>query len=245
MDTEALQRTWQTITQLGDRVPLRFYTVLFYHHPEVQPMFPPGMANQRDKLMAALGEAISNIDHLDELRPTLRKLGRDHRRFGATQAHYGAVLEALLETFSYCINEWTQEQWTEADTDTWAMAYEEIAQVMIEAAYEQHLAGVPAWWDVPVIESIRHRNYALLRIESEGAPPGYRLRPGRVIDLLPPRRPGLWTNAIVTEAGSAGVILRIRHRGLDFPAMALASLGPGDLVRIGPPEPFEPPEEPA
>jgi hemoglobin-like flavoprotein len=245
MDTEALQRTWKAVAELGDRVPLRFYSILFYKNPETQIMFPPGMTSQRDKLMRALGTAISNIDQLEEQKPGLWQLGRDHRRFGATQAHYGAVLSALLQTLERSINEWTELEWTEADTDNWCDAFQLLANEMLAAAYEQAKAGIEPWWDAVVSEVERHADVARLRIVMTNPPTGYELEDGHVLDVMPPRRPGLWAKALVRDVAiGAHADLRIRHHGLDFPAMALASTRPGELVRIGPPDsdPFEPEE---
>ena len=83
MDTVALKQSWAQAAALGDQVPSYFYAHLFLTHPEVRDMFPIRMTDQRDKLVAALGAAVSNVDQLDKVVPVLEQLGRDHRRFGA------------------------------------------------------------------------------------------------------------------------------------------------------------------
>ncbi|HLT70043.1 MAG TPA: hypothetical protein VKZ72_07745, partial [Acidimicrobiales bacterium] len=65
MDTERLKRNWAEVAAHGDQVPLFFYSTLFLAHPHLRDMFPLGMANQRDKLLAALGQVVSHVDDLD------------------------------------------------------------------------------------------------------------------------------------------------------------------------------------
>ena len=50
------------MTAHGDQVPLFFYSTLFLTNPSVREMFPVSMANQRDKLVDALGQVISRVD---------------------------------------------------------------------------------------------------------------------------------------------------------------------------------------
>ena len=61
-------------------------------------MFPIQMTGQRDKLVAALGAVVSNVDELDTVIPLLEQLGRDHRRFAVITEHYTAVGASLLAT---------------------------------------------------------------------------------------------------------------------------------------------------
>ena len=98
MDTAALRSSWASVAAAGDDVPLYFYSHLFLSHPEVRSMFPIQMSGQRDKLVAALGAVVSNVDELDNVVPLLEQLGRDHRRFAVVTEHYDAVGASLLAT---------------------------------------------------------------------------------------------------------------------------------------------------
>src|SRR3712207_7139108 len=90
MDTAALKGSWASVAASGDDVPLYFYSHLFLQHPEIRSMFPIQMSGQRDKLVAALGAVVSNVDELDKVVPLLEQLGRDHRRFSGVTEHYQA-----------------------------------------------------------------------------------------------------------------------------------------------------------
>lgn len=224
-----LRSSWDTVTRLGDAVPLRFYSILL-QDPVVRRMFPPGMAGQRDKLVAAIGAAVTSIDKLDEIRPTLRQLGADHRRFGATPYYYGVVLDALLATFAHFFS----DEWTEELTDTWAIAYEEISQVMLSSAYEQAQAGIPPWWDARITDVNRVNAHEVwFTLNTDDVPDTYNLPVGNELDVMPVGRPGLWTTATVVDH-SPFQVGRL-WTGLDFPSMALARLHVDDLVRIGAP----------
>lgn len=226
-----LRDTWARAEALGDDVPLRFYSILL-QDPVVRRMFPPGMMHQRDKLVHAIGLAITNVDNLDSIRPALRKLGVDHRRFGATQIYYGVVLDALLATFEHFFG----EEWNEDLTDAWTMAYEAIAQVMIDAAHEQAETGVPPWWDAPIARVNRpNSHHVQLLLDTSEAPEGYQVAPGDDLEVMHIDRPGLWTTASVMAPWTPDFGLEIKWTGLDFAAMALARLKAGDHVRLGAP----------
>ena len=116
LDAARLKKNWSTVAQHGDQVPLFFYSTLFLTHPSTRDMFPVSMAHQRDKLVSALGQVISQVDDLDAVIPVLRHLGRDHRKFGVVAEHYPAVGQALLATLEHFSGpEWTEElahDWT-------------------------------------------------------------------------------------------------------------------------------------
>ena len=101
MDTQALKHTWGLAEQVGDDVPLFFYSHLFLSHPELRSMFPVSMTAQRDKLVGALGRIVSHVDELDEVTEFIQQLGRDHRRFEVVAQNYGAVGASLLATLKH------------------------------------------------------------------------------------------------------------------------------------------------
>ena len=73
-------------------------------------MFPIQMSGQRDKLVAALGAVVSNVDELDSVVPLLEQLGRDHRRFSVVTEHYSAVGASLLATLKHFLGRsWTPD----------------------------------------------------------------------------------------------------------------------------------------
>lgn len=110
VDAQRLKDSYARVAAFGDELSLFFYSHLFLSHPETRDMFPVSMAAQRDRLVAALGQVVSNVDNLDTVTPFLRQLGRDHRKFGAVEEHYSAVGASLLATLSH----FSGEEWTAA-----------------------------------------------------------------------------------------------------------------------------------
>lgn len=131
MNTDLLRETWKLALGHGDRFPGYFYSHLHLAHPETRAMFPVGMALQRDRLVTALGEVISNVDQIDRAVPMLQRLGRDHaRRYRVRPEHYPWVAEALLASLKHHLG----DAWTPEAAGTWAAAYQLVSDVMIAAA---------------------------------------------------------------------------------------------------------------
>ena len=101
LDAARLRENFAYVAMHGDEVALFFYSDLFLRYPELRGMFPVSMAAQRDRLVQAIGKIVSDVGHLDQLRPYLRELGRDHRKFGALPAHYDPVRASLLATLAH------------------------------------------------------------------------------------------------------------------------------------------------
>lgn len=109
-----------------------FYGRLFEIAPQVRPMFPDDMTEQKKKLIAMLGLAVTNLDKPDTVVPALQALGRQHNAYGTQAAHYEPVGAALL---------WTLEQglgdaFTPQVREAWVETYGLVANVMKDAAAE-------------------------------------------------------------------------------------------------------------
>jgi hemoglobin-like flavoprotein len=185
MDTDALKYSWEQVAKSGDEVPLYFYSHLFLSHPELRAMFPITMAQQRDRLVGALGQIVSRVDQLDEVTAFIQQLGRDHRRFSVVPEHYNAVGASLLAT----LKQFLGAAWTEELAQDWAAAYGVIARVMVEAAEESSDTS-PAWWDAEVVSTERRTmDVSVVQIRP-GEP--YDYAPGQSFAMEIPQRPRLW-----------------------------------------------------
>src|SRR4029453_14383129 len=110
MDPTRLQDSFAQVAAAGDEVPLYFYSHLFLTHPETRAMFPVSMAAQRDRLVGALLRVVGNVHQGEAVVPFLQQLGRDHRKFGVDDEHYGWVGTSLLATLRHFLGEdWTPE----------------------------------------------------------------------------------------------------------------------------------------
>lgn len=231
MDTEALKKSWNTVAEFGDEVPLYFYAHLFLSHPELRQMFPLSMAAQRDKLVAALGAVVSNVDQLDEVVPVLQGLGRDHRKFDVVAEHYPAVGASLLATLSNFLG----PQWTAELAADWAAAYEIVAKVMVEAA-EEDAEKNPASWRAEVL-SVERRSFdvAIVQIRPEER---YEYRPGQSFAMEISHRPRMWRYFTPANAprddGTIELHVQLVPGGYVSTGI-MSSLRAGDMVRMGAP----------
>jgi NAD(P)H-flavin reductase/hemoglobin-like flavoprotein len=231
MDTAGLRGSWAKVAAAGDDVPLYFYSHLFLSHPEVRSMFPIQMSGQRDKLVAALGAVVSNVDELDEVIPLLEQLGRDHRRFAVITEHYTAVGASLLATLKKFLGRY----WTPDLADTWAQAYGLVAKVMVAAA-EHHEDIAPAYWEADVV-LIERRSVEVAVIEV--APrQKFPYRAGQSVAVEIPHRPRLWRYFSPANAPHSSGRLQFHVQPIAGGLVSSAAarrLSQGDTVKLAAP----------
>jgi len=231
MDTAALKASWANVVAAGDDVPLYFYSHLFLSHPEVRSMFPIQMTGQRDKLVAALGAVVSNVEEIDNVVPLLEQLGRDHRRFSVVTEHYSAVGASLLAT----LKKFLGHRWTPDLADTWAQAYGLVAKVMVAAA-EQHEEIAPASWEAEVV-SVERRSVEVAVIEV--APrEEFPYRAGQSVAVEIPQRPRVWRYFSPANAPQRSGRLQFHVQPIAGGLVSTAvvrRLSAGDTIRMGAP----------
>jgi NAD(P)H-flavin reductase/hemoglobin-like flavoprotein len=229
MDVAALQDSWETVAKSGDEVPLYFYSHLFLSHPELRELFPIGMSGQRDRLVTALGQIVSNVHQIDQVVGFIQQLGRDHRRFSVVASHYDAVGASLLAT----LRQFLGASWTDSLAADWAAAYGLVAKTMVEAA-EQDEEKAPAWWmaDVMSVER-RTTDVGIVQLKPHEQFP---YEPGQSMAVEVPQRPRLWRYFSPANAprpdGSLELHVQIVDGGQVSPAV-VRSLRSGDTVKLG------------
>ena len=126
---ELVQTSFKKVVPIAGTAADLFYGRLFEIAPEVRPMFPEDMREQKTKLMAMLGTAVTNLHKLEAILPAVKALGERHKGYGVTAAHYAPVGAALL---------WTLEKGLGADFTpevkaAWTETYTALAGVMTTA----------------------------------------------------------------------------------------------------------------
>jgi hemoglobin-like flavoprotein len=125
-----VQESFRKVVPIAGTAADLFYDRLFTIAPEVKPMFPADMAEQKKKLIAMLATAVTNLHQIDAILPAVENLGKRHVAYGVTSAHYEPVGAALL---------WTLEQGLGSDFTprvkaAWTEAYMTLAGAMQGAA---------------------------------------------------------------------------------------------------------------
>jgi hemoglobin-like flavoprotein len=228
VNAELLRSSWREMSRFGDQVSAWFYASLFIAHPETRRLFGSDMAEQRRKITATLTLVVRSAHDLDAVVPVLQRLGRDHRRFGAVEAHYAAVGESLLGTLAYFLG----EGWTPEVADTWTEAYGAVADVMITAARDADEAEAPSFWDCPVLylEASPGRDQVYLVF---GAPDLGPATDGLAVPVALHGTPGDWL--VVHPFGVDGGWAAYIDVTGDPRTLALAQARAGDVLRVGPP----------
>ncbi|MGB2570047.1 globin domain-containing protein [Micromonospora citrea] len=163
MDNAVLRQSWTQFSAAGPEAAKYFYATLFMVAPEARSMFPTNMQYQEDKLLAALGHIITNLDDPAALTAFAQRLGADHRRFHGQdqrgnvvvlgERHYIWVGQALLATLERFLGPY----WTPALQAQWAAAYESVAKLMLTGAAESERTS-PPYWEAEVLGAERRRS---------------------------------------------------------------------------------------
>ncbi|HJU82684.1 MAG TPA: globin family protein [Holophagaceae bacterium] len=127
---ELVQSTWTQVMPIRDAAASLFYEALFERDPSLRHLFPADLEAQKRKLMAAVSAAVVGLNHLDQLAPTLRDMGRAHATYGVQDHHYGTVGAALLWTLERGLG----ERWSPEAAEAWTAAYTLLADTMREGA---------------------------------------------------------------------------------------------------------------
>src|SRR5262249_40468216 len=145
-----VKESFPHIESNADHAVAYFYSRLFAENPRLRIFFPPALDTQRDHFFGALSKIVWSLDSPAAPAAYLRRLGRDHRKFGVVSDHYPAVGRALLAT----VRKFTGDDWTEEVAAAWTQAFTQVAALMTEAATED-AAGAPPWWIAEVLDHDR------------------------------------------------------------------------------------------
>lgn len=129
-DAELVRDSFEIVKEMSTATALLFYGRLFDLDPSLRGLFHIDLRVQAKKLMDTLAMVVDSADRLEELRPTLRALGKRHVEYGVRPEHYTTVCTALL---------WALGQALQPDFDgpvkaAWTNILEEISREMIAGA---------------------------------------------------------------------------------------------------------------
>jgi hemoglobin-like flavoprotein len=91
-----VQDSFKKVVPIADTAADLFYDRLFTIAPEVRPLFPDDLKEQKKKLIAMLATAVTNLHQVNTIIPAVEGLGKRHVAYGVTAKHYEPVGAALL-----------------------------------------------------------------------------------------------------------------------------------------------------
>lgn len=209
----------------------RFYTRWFAADASARDLFPPDLAHQRGNFAHALTWLLAEMiaQRADEPVAFLAQLGRDHRMYGVTAAHYDTLAAALLGTFRTEL----RDLWDARVAETAADVVHLVVGVMRGAA--DAAPGLP-FHDGTVIDHIRvTRDVSMIRLQLDH-PLDY--HPGQYLTVQVPQWPRRWrylSPSIPADPGGA-IEFHVRSVSGGMVSTAIvAETAPGDRWRLSNP----------
>lgn len=134
-----VQDSFAKVAPIAPQAADIFYDRLFEIAPEVRPLFPSDLSEQKQKLMSMLSTAVTNLHQLDKILPAVADLGRRHVGYGVNAEHYTPVGEALI----YTLEKGLGDDFTPQTKEAWLATYTTLASVMTKAAEAETAALAP------------------------------------------------------------------------------------------------------
>jgi hemoglobin-like flavoprotein len=129
-DKQLVRDSWAKVIPISDKAAELFYNRLFDLDPSLRALFTSDMTEQGRKLMGMITIAVNGLDHLDEIIPAVRALGKRHSGYGVTDDHYDTVATALLWTLERGLG----DAFTDDTRNAWIKTYTLLSTTMKEAA---------------------------------------------------------------------------------------------------------------
>lgn len=124
-----VQGTWESVLPISQTAATIFYDKLFAADPSLRALFKGDLEEQKTKLMTMIGVAVNSLNHLDNIVPAVKALGRRHSSYGVQPSHYATVGGALLATLETGLG----PAFTPEVRDAWATVYGVLAGAMQES----------------------------------------------------------------------------------------------------------------
>lgn len=125
-----VQESFKTVLPIAPQAADLFYARLFEIAPQVRPLFPSDLGEQKKKLMMMIATAVNNLHQVESILPAIQNLGRKHVGYGVTADHYEPVGEALIWTLEKGLG----DAFTPPVKAAWIETYATLQAVMTTAA---------------------------------------------------------------------------------------------------------------
>ena len=133
MTPEQITLVQSSFERLGPDLPAvtaRFYQEVFERDPSLRPLFPSDMAELRVKFAQKLTEIVHAMPRLDELLSHTRALGARHVGYGVRATDYQTVGDSLIAAIAAVLG----EEFDAATREAWILAFNIVAETMLEGA---------------------------------------------------------------------------------------------------------------
>lgn len=121
-----LQASLHLLLQDEEKFAAIFYEKIFKKAPFVRQLFKNNMSAQGRLLTHMLGGIVYSLSRPEHLVMGLKKLGKNHERYGVQPEYYPIVKEAMLETIPEVLKDFTSARVIEA----WSQALDFVIDTM-------------------------------------------------------------------------------------------------------------------
>jgi NAD(P)H-flavin reductase/hemoglobin-like flavoprotein len=204
------------------------YARLFVQNPRFRALFPFSMEHTRTTTFEMLGKLIASLDDPRQTELLLDRLGRDHRKFGVKEHHYGPFFDALLAT----VEQVCGRSWINGLDVAWTSVLRYFAEAM-KAAAARDARDQPAWWIGEIVQHDRRTpTLAVLTIRPDRP---LKYEPGQYITVQVPRWPRLWRRYSIANAPRENGLLDIHVRAVPGGMVSTTLVGhsgTGDILTL-------------
>jgi NAD(P)H-flavin reductase/hemoglobin-like flavoprotein len=207
IEPRLVKDSFARIVSVGPAAMEYFYARLFTVSPRTRALFPMTMTAQRERVFAALARLIWSLDDPPRRTEILSRLGRDHRRFGVTEAHYAPFMATLRDTAEHFIG----SEWTPQTASAWQATLEYVSGTM-RAAAEDDARTSPPWWTAEIVShELRSPGVAVLRLRPSQPLP---YQAGQYVPVQVTRWPRVWRPYSIASAPRPGGLIELHVRAV-------------------------------
>lgn len=176
------------IRPVADEFTKGLFARLFAMDPSLRDLFPANMTGHRATFLRVLDHVFTTIpktDGHDELIEFLAQLGRDHRKYGLTEAHYATMSAALIAEVHAVYT--PHGGLDEEDAAVLEQGVQLLTGVMRGGA---HSDPTPARRTARVVDVLRpHPGLSVVRLVADEP---LLFRPGQYVETQIPQVPRVW-----------------------------------------------------
>lgn len=132
MDIDKVQLIRDSLIQvrpLADHIAESFYSHMFEVAPHLQKLFTGNMKTQGTMLMTSLELAVSSLDNMESILPSVQALGERHMSYGVRKEYYPYAKESFL----WALEKHLKGEFSPTLKNAWSEAFDTLIEVMSSA----------------------------------------------------------------------------------------------------------------
>jgi nitric oxide dioxygenase len=118
------------VRPIADGIAESFYSHLFEIAPHLKKLFTGNMKTQGAMLMTSLELAVSSMDDMERILPSVQALGERHSSYGVKKDYYPYAKESFL----WALEKHLKDEFTPQLKNAWSESFDTLIGMMISAA---------------------------------------------------------------------------------------------------------------